>query len=153
MRHKPKKCVSTLCWKETAFDRSWISCAYQHTSEFDTDVESAIIQFCSKAKKVPTHSSLKKQYKNATSYIVDIDTKAQKPKTTNVPIKGALVNNLYTRYSDSYRSRWGNYRTSHYLGISFLAILAGIMVIAGIFNWLCVIDPTCCTLIPGQLCL
>lgn len=138
---KKKKGYGCAC-KNKAELGSWISCAYQHTSEFDTDVESAIIQFCSKAKKVPTHSSLKKQYKNATGYIVDIDTKAQKPKTTNVPIKGALVDNFYTRYYDSYHSRWGNYRTSHYLGISFLAILVGIMVIAGIFNWLCVISPT-----------
>lgn len=23
MRHKPKKCVSTLCWKETAFDHAY----------------------------------------------------------------------------------------------------------------------------------
>ncbi|KAF6012706.1 hypothetical protein HII12_002228 [Brettanomyces bruxellensis] len=96
---KKKKGYGCAC-KNKAELGSWISCAYQHTSEFDTDVESAIIQFCSKAKKVPTHSSLKKQYKNATSYIVDIDTKAQKPKTTNVPIKGALVNNLYTSYHD-----------------------------------------------------
>jgi len=139
---KAKSDTYLCACKNNAELGAWVSCAYQHTSVYDADVESAIIGFCSTTKKIPTHVSLKRQYKNASSYIVNIDTKAEKPKKTNVPIKGALVDSLYSEYLGSYQSRWGNFRTSHYLGIAFLAILGGIMIFAGIFNWLCVISPS-----------
>lgn len=113
---------------------SWLICAYEHTELFDEDVDQSIITLCAEAKPGMTAEKLHKQYQNATKYTVDTST--LKPKQiSQSPIKGKKIEPLYQRYLHSFESRWGNYSISHYIGISFLAAMGGLMLIAGLINW------------------
>lgn len=111
---------------------SWITCGYQHTSEYNTGIEDSILDLCS--EKGVTRSSLRAQYVNASKYIVSVNGNITDP-IIYYPIDGTTVDDGYMGYYIGYKARYGNVAKSHELGYGFLGVVGVLVIISGLINW------------------
>lgn len=136
---KPEgKKFNCICKNKYALT-SWMNCGYEYFTEFSKNtIDKEIISFChSKANSNLTVDDINEIYDKYSSKIVNIDTLDSFNSTSpKFPIEGKAVKKYAVNAYWTYKNRYGNLSTSHYMGIAFVAAVGFVTLCAGILNWL-----------------
>lgn len=116
---------------------SWLYCVYDQTSLYDETIDDFIIEYCEEnAKKKYTREQLKKQYENATDYIInpsDVDG-FNKSAVTYVPVE--YNKKVFANAYKSIEARRKNEDWGMWMGAGLIGYWALMFLLAGIYNFL-----------------
>lgn len=130
---KKYKCI---CTNKYAL-ASWAYCSYSFNTASESSINEQIAEMClENANLTLTSEEITSNYLKYNSTAVDIDNDSSYNKTspTFVVTGEKIQKAAYANYI-SYKHRFGNINTSHYLGMSFVAAVGAVTIITGLINW------------------